>query len=90
MPCEHGIRHFCCHNAETELWKPKKGNPDRTSAAVDCTWYGGAMIGVVDALAVESPSELFALGEKTKNDYLLTNPTIRNAKAIVRSTTRQR
>ena len=31
-----------------------------------------------------------ALGEEAKDDYLLTNPTIRNAKAIVRSTTRQR
>jgi AraC-like DNA-binding protein len=28
--------------------------------------------------------------EKAKDDYLLTTPTIRNAKAIVRSTTRQR
>jgi len=63
--------------------EPDLGGPD-------CTWDGGAMIGVVDAIAVESPSKLFALGEKAKDDYLLTNPTIRNAKAIVRSTTRQR
>jgi hypothetical protein len=31
-----------------------------------------------------------SLGSGAKDDYLLTNPTIRNAKAIVRSTTRQR
>jgi hypothetical protein len=35
-------------------------------------------------------SAIAALGEESKGDYLLTNPTIRNAKAIVRSTTRQR
>jgi hypothetical protein len=29
-------------------------------------------------------------GFEAKDDYLLTNPTMRNAKAIVRSTTRQR
>ena len=31
-----------------------------------------------------------AVGVHGEDDYLLTNPTIRNAKAIVRSTTRQR
>ena len=31
-----------------------------------------------------------ALAEEAKDDYLLTNPAIRNAKAVVRSTTRQR
>jgi hypothetical protein len=30
------------------------------------------------------------LWRRAKNDYLLTNPTMRNAKAIVSSTTRQR
>jgi hypothetical protein len=36
------------------------------------------------------PSGVFALGKDVKYDYLLSNPTIRNAKAIVSSTTRQR
>ena len=31
-----------------------------------------------------------ALGNDAKDDYLLTTPTIRNARATVRSTTRQR
>lgn len=30
------------------------------------------------------------LGDKAKDDYLLTDPTIRHAKVIVRRTTRQR
>jgi hypothetical protein len=39
---------------------------------------------------VSRPPAIAALGEEAKDDYLLINPTIRNAKAIVRSTTRQR
>ncbi|MBB5343299.1 AMP-binding protein [Tunturibacter empetritectus] len=42
-----------------------------------------------DCHGSRSPA-IAALGEEAKDDYLLTNPTIRNAKAIVRSTTRQR
>ena len=42
-----------------------------------------------DCHGARSPA-IAALGEEAKDDYLLTNPTIRNAKAIVRSTTRQR
>ena len=42
-----------------------------------------------DRCGSRSPA-IAALGEEAKDDYLPTNPTIRNAKAIVRSTTRQR
>jgi CheY-like chemotaxis protein len=42
-----------------------------------------------DCHGSRSPA-IAALGEEAKDDYLLTIPTIRNAKAIVRSTKRQR
>jgi hypothetical protein len=42
-----------------------------------------------DCHSSRSPA-IAALGEQAKEDYLLTDPTMRNAKAIVRSTTRQR
>jgi hypothetical protein len=44
---------------------------------------------VASAFRREFANDL-GLGDKAKDDYLLTDPTIRHAKAIVRKTTRKR
>ena len=47
-------------------------------------------LGARDAIKAAVPLHVLRLWEKAKERYLLMRPTIRNAKAIVRSRTRQR